>query len=148
MSRSVNMVVLIGNVGADPEVETSAKGFKYAKLRLATTRSWTDSNSHERRNETEWHSIVIYVNGLIGVLEKYVKKGAKLYVRGRIKTDTWDTEDGRRSSKTSIVLDQFNSELVLLDKSNKTSQDGGDLLSKNSDIDVLPIVDDIEGDIF
>lgn len=122
MSKSVNMVVLIGNVGSDPEIRVASNGTKFATLQVATTRSWVDNASGQRKSETEWHSIITYMNGLVNILENYVKKGAKLYVRGRIKTSTWTDKDGNKRYDKKILLDGFDSELVLLDKMDRNTQ--------------------------
>lgn len=138
MSRSVNMIIIIGNVGQDPEIHHTNNDSKFATLRVATTRSWMDSIMNERRSETEWHSIITYMKGLVGIIESYVKKGSKVYIRGRIKTYSWDDKKtGVKRFDKRIILDGFDCSLVILDKKesnniNSTIEDE-DIISINND---------------
>jgi len=115
MAGSVNKVILVGNIGADPDIRSFASGGRVANLRLATSDSWRDKNSGERRERTEWHNIVIYNEGLVKVVEQYVKKGAKLYIEGQLQTRKWQDQSGQDRYTTEIVLQNFRGELQMLD---------------------------------
>src|SRR5690606_17300161 len=115
MAGSVNKVILIGNVGADPEIRRTQDGRPIANLRLATSESWRDRNSGERREKTEWHTVVVFNEGLCKVVEQYVKKGAKLYIEGALQTRKWQDQTGNDRYSTEIVLQGFNSTLTMLD---------------------------------
>ncbi|MND69717.1 Single-stranded DNA-binding protein [compost metagenome] len=134
MSGSVNKVILIGNVGADPEIRRTQDGRPIANLRIATSESWRDRNSGERKEKSEWHNIVVFSEGLCKVVEQYVKKGAKLYIEGQLATRKWQDQTGNDRYSTEIVLQGFNSTLTLLDgpkgdgrqqSRNNGNQDGG-----------------------
>jgi single-strand DNA-binding protein len=115
MSGAVNKVILIGNVGADPEIRRTQDGRPIANLRIATSESWRDKNSGERKEKTEWHSVVIFNEGLCKVVESYVKKGAKLYIEGSLATRKWQDQSGNDRYSTEIVLQGFGGSLVMLD---------------------------------
>lgn len=115
MAGSVNKVVLIGNVGKDPEIRSTNDGRKIANLSIATSDTWKDKSTGERKEKTEWHRVVIFNEGLAGVVEKYVRKGSKLYVSGSLQTRKWTDQSGAEKYSTEVVLQGFNSELVLLD---------------------------------
>ena len=115
MAGSVNKVILIGNLGKDPEIRRTQDGRPIANLRLATTESWRDKASGERKEKTEWHSVVVFNEGLCKVVEQYVKKGAKLYVEGALQTRKWQDKEGQERYSTEIVLQGFNSVLTMLD---------------------------------
>jgi single-strand DNA-binding protein len=115
MAGSVNKVILIGNVGADPEIRRTQDGKPIANLRIATSESWRDRNSGERREKTEWHTVVVFNEGLCKVVEQYVKKGAKLYIEGALQTRKWQDQTGNDRYSTEIVLQGFNSTLTMLD---------------------------------
>jgi single-strand DNA-binding protein len=115
MAGSVNKVILIGNVGADPEIRRTQDGRPIANLRIATSESWRDRNSGERREKTEWHSVVVFNEGLCKVVEQYVKKGAKLYIEGALQTRKWQDQTGNDRYSTEVVLQGFNSTLTMLD---------------------------------
>ncbi|MGF9567455.1 single-stranded DNA-binding protein [Neorhizobium sp. BT27B] len=115
MAGSVNKVILIGNVGADPEIRRTQDGRPIANLRIATSESWRDRNSGERKEKTEWHSVVVFNEGLCKVVEQYVKKGAKLYIEGALQTRKWQDQQGADRYSTEIVLQGFNSTLTMLD---------------------------------
>lgn len=115
MAGSVNKVILIGNVGADPEIRRTQDGRPIANLRIATSESWRDRNSGERREKTEWHNVVVFNEGLCKVVEQYVKKGAKLYVEGQLQTRKWQDQNGNDRYTTEVVLQGFNSTLTMLD---------------------------------
>src|SRR5688572_30511086 len=115
MAGSVNKVILIGNVGADPEIRRTQDGRPIANLRIATSESWRDRNSGERKEKTEWHTVVVFNEGLCKVIEQYVKKGAKLYIEGALQTRKWQDQTGNDRYSTEIVLQGFNSTLTMLD---------------------------------
>lgn len=115
MAGSVNKVILIGNLGADPEVRTFANGGKVCNIRVATTETWRDKNSGERREKTEWHTVAIFSEGLVKVAEQYLKKGSKVYIEGALQTRKWQDQSGADRYSTEVVLQNFNSTLVMLD---------------------------------
>ncbi len=115
MAGSVNKVILVGNVGADPEIRRTQDGRPIANLRIATSESWRDRNSGERKEKTEWHTVVVFNEGLCKVVEQYVKKGAKLYIEGALQTRKWQDQTGNDRYSTEIVLQGFNSTLTMLD---------------------------------
>jgi single-strand DNA-binding protein len=116
MAGSVNKVILIGNLGADPEVRRTQDGRAMVKLRLATSDTWRDKNSGERKERTEWHQIVIFNENLCRVAEQYLKKGSKVYVEGQLQTRKWQDQQGQDRYSTEVVLQSFNSQLTLLDR--------------------------------
>ena len=115
MAGSVNKVILIGNVGADPEIRRTQDGRPIANLRIATSESWRDRNSGERKEKTEWHNVVVFNEGLCKVVEQYVKKGAKLYIEGALQTRKWQDQTGNDRYSTEVVLQGFGSTLTMLD---------------------------------
>jgi single-strand DNA-binding protein len=115
MAGSVNKVILVGNVGADPEIRRTQDGRPIANLRIATSETWRDRNSGERKEKTEWHTVVVFNEGLCKVVEQYVKKGAKLYIEGQLQTRKWQDQTGNDRYSTEIVLQGFNSTLTMLD---------------------------------
>lgn len=116
MAGSVNKVILLGNVGADPEIRRTQDGRPIATIRLATSESWRDRTSGERREKTEWHQVVIFAEPLCKVVEQYVKKGSKLYVEGQLQTRKWQDSQGQDRYSTEVVLQGFNASIQLLDK--------------------------------
>jgi single-strand DNA-binding protein len=125
MSGSVNKVILIGNLGADPEIRRTNDGRPIANLRVATSESWRDKNSGERRERTEWHRVVIFNEGLCRIAEQYLKKGSKVYLGGQLQTRKWEDQSGQERYSTEVVLQGFNSQLTMLD----TRGGGGDRVS-------------------
>jgi single-strand DNA-binding protein len=115
MAGSVNKVILVGNLGRDPEVRRLPSGDPIVNLRLATTESWRDKNSGERRERTEWHNVVIFNENLARVAEQYLKKGAKIYVEGQLQTREWEDQSGAKRYSTEVVLQRFRGELQMLD---------------------------------
>nr|WP_170540925.1 single-stranded DNA-binding protein [Ruegeria arenilitoris] len=115
MAGSVNKVILIGNLGRDPEVRTFQNGGKVCNLRIATSETWKDRNTGERRERTEWHSVAIFNDGLVRVAEQYLRKGSKLYIEGQLQTRKWQDQSGQDRYSTEVVLQGFNAKLVLLD---------------------------------
>ncbi len=115
MAGSVNKVILIGNVGKDPEIRRTQDGRPIANLRIATSENWRDKSSGERREKTEWHSVVIFNENLCKVVEQYVKKGAKLYIEGQLQTRKWQDQQGQERYSTEVVLQGFNGTLTMLE---------------------------------
>jgi single-strand DNA-binding protein len=125
MAGSVNKVILVGNLGADPEIRNMQNGNPVCNLRIATSESWRDKSSGERRERTEWHRVVIFNEGLCRIAEQYLKKGAKVYIEGQIQTRKWQDQQGQDRYSTEIVLQGFNSTLTMLDSRN-SGGGGGD----------------------
>lgn len=115
MAGSVNKVILIGNLGADPEIRRTQDGRPIANLRVATSEQWRDRNSGERRERTEWHRVVIFSEGLAKIAEQYLKKGSKVYLEGQLQTRKWEDQSGQERYTTEVVLQGFNSTLTMLD---------------------------------
>jgi single-strand DNA-binding protein len=115
MAGSVNKVILVGNVGKDPEIRSTNDGTRIANFTLATSENWRDKGSGERRERTEWHRVVIFNDRLTEVVEKYVKKGAKLYIEGALQTRKWTDKEGQERYTTEVVLQRFRGELTMLD---------------------------------
>ena len=116
MAGSVNKVILVGNLGKDPEVRAFQNGGRVAHLTLATSESWKDKTSGERKERTEWHRVTIYSEPLVAVAERYLRKGAKIYVEGQLETRKWTDKDGNDRYTTEIALRPYRSELTMLDK--------------------------------
>ena len=115
MAGSVNKVILIGNLGRDPEVRTFQNGGKVCNLRIATSETWKDKNTGEKRERTEWHSIAIFNEGLVRVAEQYLKKGSSVYIEGQLQTRKWQDQSGNDRYSTEVVLQGFGSTLTMLD---------------------------------
>src|SRR5437763_12976738 len=116
MAGSVNKVILIGNLGADPEIRRTQDGRPIANLRIATSENWRDKATGERKEKTEWHRVVIFSEGLCRVAEQYLKKGAKVYIEGQLQTRKWQDQSGQDKYSTEVVLQGFNSVLTMLDR--------------------------------
>lgn len=115
MAGSVNKVILVGNVGKDPEIRSTQDGKEIASLSLATSDSWKDKSTGERKEKTEWHRISVFNDGLVGVIKNYVKKGSKLYIEGQIQTRKWTDKDGVEKYSTEVVLQNYGGVLQMLD---------------------------------
>lgn len=115
MAGSVNKVILVGNLGADPEIRRTQDGRPIANLSIATSESWRDKNSGDRKEKTEWHRVVIFQEGLAKIAEQYLRKGAKVYIEGSLQTRKWQDKDGKDKYSTEVVLQGFNSTLTMLD---------------------------------
>lgn len=115
MAGSVNKVILVGNLGRDPEVRSTQDGLKIVNLSVATSENWRDKNSGERREKTEWHRVVIFNERLAEVAEKYLRKGSKIYVEGALQTRKWTDQSGAERYSTEVVLQRFRGELTMLD---------------------------------
>ena len=121
MAGSLNKVLLIGRLGADPEIKQMVNGKNVARLSLATSQSWKDKNSGEKKEKTEWHRVVIFNEGLVNVVQQYLKKGANVYIEGQLSTRKWkDEKTGQDKYSTEIVLQGYNSSLTMLDSRGKT----------------------------
>ena len=121
MAGSLNKVLLIGRLGADPEIKQMVNGKNVAKLSVATSQSWKDKSTGERKEKTEWHRVVIFNEGLVGVVQQYLKKGANVYIEGQLSTRKWkDESTGQDKYTTEIVLQGYNSSLTMLDGRNKS----------------------------
>ena len=128
MSGSINKVILVGNVGKDPEIRHTSDGIKIANLSLATSEFWKDKTTGERKDRTEWHRVVVFNDRLSDVVEKYVKKGSKLYLEGQLQTRKWTDNNGQDRYSTEVVLSKFKGELTLLD-SRSSSEEGTSYVS-------------------
>jgi single-strand DNA-binding protein len=115
MAGSVNKVILVGNLGRDPEIRLTQDGQRIANFSLATSENWRDKSSGERRERTEWHRVVVFNDRLVDVIEKYVKKGSKLYLEGALQTRKWTDKDGQERYTTEVVLQRFRGERTMLD---------------------------------
>ena len=118
MTGSLNKVTLIGNLGKDPEIRSTSDGREIANFSIATSENWKDKVTGEKKEKTEWHRIVVFKEGLVGVIKKYVKKGAKLYIEGQLQTRKWVDSNGQERYTTEVVLQGFNTNLILLDSKN------------------------------
>lgn len=123
MAGSINKVTLIGNLGADPEVRAFQNGGKVCNLRIATSETWRDKNSGERRERTEWHTVAIFSEPLVKVAEQYLRKGSKVYIEGQLETRKWQDQSGNDRYSTEVVMRPYKSELTLLDS--KTGSESG-----------------------
>lgn len=125
MAGSVNKVILIGNLGADPDIKRTQDGRPIANLSIATSDSWKDKNTGERREKTEWHRVVVFNEGLCRVIESYVKKGSKVYIEGQLQTRKWQDNEGKDRWSTEVVLQNYNGVLTMLDGRNDNQGGGG-----------------------
>ena len=115
MVGSVNKVILLGNLGRDPEIRSMQSGNKMATFSIATSKRWKDKSTQEQKDKTSWHNIVVFGEGLVEIVEKYVKKGSKIYLEGELQTRKWQDQEGKDRYTTEVVLQGFNSNLTLLD---------------------------------
>lgn len=138
MAGSINKVIILGNVGRDPEIRTSQDGSKFANLAVATSDSWKDKITGERKEKTEWHRVVVFNPQLAEVIEKYVSKGSKLYIEGQLQTRKWQDNTGAERYTTEIVVPRFKGELALLDRKNSDRDD----FSSNDAPQSMPVVDE------
>ena len=121
MVGSVNKVILLGNLGRDPEIRSLQSGSKMATFSIATSKRWKDKNTQEQKDKTSWHNIVVFGDGLVDIIEKYVKKGSKIYIEGELQTRKWQDQDGNDRYTTEVVLQGYNSNLTLLDSRNSNN---------------------------
>ena len=146
MAGSLNKVLLIGRLGADPEIKQMVNGKSVARLSLATSQSWKDKNSGEKKEKTEWHRIVVFNEGLVNVVQQYLKKGSQIYVEGQLTTRKWkDEQSGQDKYSTEIVIQGYNSSLTMLGGNNQAnnipSQDNGKSVEDTSQ-DISKDLDD------
>lgn len=125
MAGSVNKVILIGNLGRDPEVRTFNNGGKVCNLRIATSETWKDRNTGERREKTEWHSVAIFQEGLVRIAEQYLRKGSKVYIEGKLQTRKWQDQSGQDKYSTEVVLQGYDGVLTMLDGRGEGGGSGG-----------------------
>ncbi len=125
MAGSVNKVILVGNLGRDPEIRSFQNGGKVANLRIATSENWKDRTTGERKERTEWHTVAIFNEGLVGVVERYLKKGSKVYVEGQLETRKWQDQSGQDRYSTEIVLRGIGGTLTMLDGASGGAGGGG-----------------------
>ncbi|MGR3712917.1 MAG: single-stranded DNA-binding protein, partial [Shimia sp.] len=125
MAGSVNKVIIIGNLGRDPEVRTFQNGGKVCNLRIATSETWKDRNTGERKERTEWHSVAIFQEGLVRIAEQYLRKGSKVYVEGKLQTRKWQDQSGQDRYSTEVVLQGFDGVLTMLDGRSGGGDGGG-----------------------
>ena len=132
MAGSINKVILVGNLGADPEIRSTQDGREIANLRLATTDSWKDKNTGERRDKTEWHRVVIFSPGLVNLAKSYWNKGSKIYIEGTLQTRKWQDQSGQDKYSTEVVLQPYGSSLVMLDSRSSNNNSSGGFDDRNS----------------
>jgi single-strand DNA-binding protein len=132
MAGSVNKVTLVGNLGKDPEVRSAQSGMKIVNLAVATSDSWNDKSSGERKEQTEWHRVVIMNDRLAEVAEKYLRKGSKVYLEGKLQTRKWTDNTGQEKYTTEVLLGRFGAEMVLLDRNPNSSGGGEDYAPRSS----------------
>ena len=150
MSGSLNKVLLIGRLGADPEIKQMVNGKSVARLSVATSQSWKDKSTGERKEKTEWHRVVIFNEGLVSVVQQYLKKGANIYVEGALTTRKWkDESSGQDKYSTEVVLQGYNSSLTMLD--GKSKGEGSNLVSENKSTlpndDIQTVNNDLDDEI-
>ena len=146
MVGSVNKVILLGNLGKDPEIRSMNSGNKVASFSVATSKRWKDKTTQEQKDKTSWHNIVVFGDGLVGIVEKYVRKGSKIYIEGELQTRKWQDQDGNDRYTTEVVVQGYNCNLTLLDSRNNnnnieestkpsqnTSDSDSNISSQNSD---------------
>ena len=121
MVGSVNKAILLGNLGRDPDIRSMQSGAKMASFSIATSKRWKDRNTQEQKEKTSWHNIVIFGDGLVDIVEKYVKKGSKIYLEGELQTRKWQDQDGKDRYTTEVVLQGYNCNLTLLDSRNQST---------------------------
>lgn len=131
MAGSVNKVILIGNLGRDPEIRSFSNGGRVANMRIATSETWKDKNSGERKERTEWHTVSVMNDALVGIIEQYVKKGSKVYIEGQLETRKWQDQSGADKYSTEVVLRPYNGVLTMLDSAGSRSSGGYSEQSSN-----------------
>jgi single-strand DNA-binding protein len=144
MSGSVNKATLIGHLGKDPEIRSFQDGGRVAHFSIATSESWKDKESGERKERTEWHRVSVTSEGLVGVAEKYLKKGSKVYVEGKLETRKWTDRDGIERYTTEVVLRPYSGELILLDRKDDDAEASPDSDDEGADAAAVEIEDEAE----
>ena len=150
MAGSLNKVLLIGRLGADPEIKQMVNGKSVARLSIATSQSWKDKSTGERKEKTEWHRVVIFNEGLVNIVQQYLKKGANVYIEGALTTRKWkDESSGQDKYSTEIVLQSYNSSLTMLDGRNKS--ESSNLVTENKSSlpndNIQPVNNDLDDEI-
>ncbi len=123
---TINKVILIGNLGKDPEIRTTTDGREIASFSLATSESWKEKSTGERKSKSEWHNVVVFSQGLVGIIKNYLKKGSKVYIEGQLQTRKWTDKTGANKYTTEIVLQNFNSTLQMLDGRSNQEQNSNE----------------------
>ena len=121
MVGSVNKVILLGRLGKDPDIRSMQNGKKIANFSIATSKRWTDRETQEKKEKTSWHNVVVFNEGLVGIVEQYVKKGSQIYVEGELQTRKWQDQEGKDRYTTEVILQGYNCNLTLLDSRNQSS---------------------------
>ena len=121
MVGSVNKVILLGRLGKDPDIRSMQNGKKIANFSIATSKRWTDRDTQEKKEKTSWHNVVVFNEGLVGIVEQYVKKGSQIYVEGELQTRKWQDQDGKDRYTTEVILQGYNCNLTLLDSRNQST---------------------------
>ena len=150
MAGSLNKVLLIGRLGADPEIKQMVNGKSVARLSLATSQSWKDKNTGEKKEKTEWHRVVVFNEGLVNVVQQYLKKGAQVYIEGQISTRKWkDEQSGQDKYSTEVVIQGYNSSLTMLGGGGAISNDAtaAQQISKNTDEGSQSTQNDLDDEI-
>ena len=145
MSGSLNKVMLIGRLGQDPEVRSTQDGRSLCTFSLATSENWNDKNTGEKREKTEWHRVVVFNEGLVNIIQQYVKKGSNVFIEGQLQTRKWEDKDGIEKYTTEVVLQGFNSTFKMLDSKNSGSSDN--FSQDNSIEDIKEFDSEIDDDI-
>lgn len=136
MSGSLNKVLLIGNLGKDPEIRTMSDGKEIANLTIATSESWRDKATGEKKEKTEWHRVVVFNDGLANVVKKYLKKGSKVYIEGALQTRKWTDKDGVEKYSTEVVLQKFGGDLIMLSMDSADKQTGNAPSATDNDSEI------------
>ena len=148
MVGSVNKVILLGNLGRDPEIRSMQSGSKMASFSIATSKRWKDKNTQEPKEKTSWHNVVVFGDGLVDIVEKYVKKGSKIYIEGELQTRKWQDQEGKDRYTTEVILQGYGCTLTLLDsRNNNQSEAIQDQSSKEVNESPLTDSNDLEEDI-
>lgn len=140
---SINKVILVGNLGQDPEIRSTQDGREIANFSIATSDSWKDKSTGEKKEKTEWHRVVVFSQGLVGIVKNYVKKGSKLYIEGQLQTRKWTDSNGVDKYTTEVVLQNYNSTMQILDSRSGSSTSSSSSSNNSSDISVEEIDDEI-----
>ncbi len=137
MVGSVNKAILLGNLGRDPEIRSMQSGSKMASFSIATSKRWKDRNTQEQKEKTSWHNIVVFGDGLVDIVEKYVKKGSKIYIEGELQTRKWQDKEGNDRYTTEVILQGYNCNLTLLDSRNNTqiTNDNSEEISNSKSVE-------------
>lgn len=138
MAGSVNKVILVGNLGKDPEVRSMQSGDRVCNLSIATSESWKDKTSGERKEKTEWHRVVVFNQNIVNVCENYLKKGAKVFIEGQLETRKWTDQSGAEKYSTEVVLRPFRGELTMLDSKGGRAEGGGYAQSEGGSMAAMP----------